>query len=513
MKKLRLLIIRNLALEMRDGHSLNIEYLSKELRFLQWHKFPAEYLPSDFQRGGLVVLKLWWSKSLRNNPIKPLNSLKTIDISHSTNLRKFEDFGVVPNLERLILEGCVNLVEIDQSITLLKRLTILNLKCCIGLQNLPTSMGSLKSLKVLNLEGCVSLTNLPEDLGLLNSLEKLNLGGISIEGRYLPSWSGGRQCNNLMNTIVGKGFSSSAGFFSLKRLVLSSCGLGNEAFPENFGCLVSLRHLNLSNNDFSRLPVSFNKLSKLHTMNLGYCRNLELLGPELPPDLRWIGLSCSVSLDGFLDALMNDQCNMACSVICEGCLKLATRQSSERTTFTLLKRYLQKRPRYVFNFVLPGNEIPSWFTRKSFKPSITLQLDPNWFNSKWMGFTVCSCFRTPSPSFGYAVKIEELNCGLGRRCTYEKKVVSAVDFPMDHLWIMYWPRRLITSDILPNIPVDQEWGNNCSRLTFSFKTYDLDGKTHTDKYIRSCGVHLVYKQDIEDMNPVFSDGIEYPFEG
>nr|XP_048322180.1 disease resistance protein RUN1-like [Ziziphus jujuba var. spinosa] len=158
MKKLRLLIIRNLALEMRDGHTLNIEHLSKGLRFLEWHKFPAEYLPSNFQRGGLVQLKLWLSKSLLNNPIKPLNNLKTIDISHSTNIRKFEDFRVVPNLEQLILEGCVNLVEIHPSITLLERLTILNLKGCICLQNLPKGMGLLKSLEVLNLEGCVSLT-------------------------------------------------------------------------------------------------------------------------------------------------------------------------------------------------------------------------------------------------------------------------------------------------------------------------------------------------------------------
>ncbi|XP_060672843.1 disease resistance protein RUN1-like [Ziziphus jujuba] len=158
MKKLRLLIIRNLALEMRDGHTLNIEHLSKGLRFLEWHKFPAEYLPSNFQRGGLVQLKLWLSKSLLNNPIKPLNNLKTIDISHSTNIRKFEDFRVVPNLEQLILEGCVNLVEIHPSITLFERLTILNLKGCICLQNLPKGMGLLKSLEVLNLEGCVSLT-------------------------------------------------------------------------------------------------------------------------------------------------------------------------------------------------------------------------------------------------------------------------------------------------------------------------------------------------------------------
>nr|XP_048336979.1 disease resistance protein RPV1-like [Ziziphus jujuba var. spinosa] len=449
MKKLRLLILQNLVLEMRDGQTLNIEHLSKELRFLRWHEFPAKYLPSNFQRGGLVELKLWLSKHLWNNAIKPLNNLKTIDISYSTNLRKFEDFGVVPNLEKLILVACVNLSEIHPSITLLERLTILNLKACNSLQNLPTSIGGLKVSQC-----CVSLTNLPEDLGLLNSLEELNLRGISVEDRDLPSsiallenlktlsCCGGRQWNNMMNIIVGKGLSSSAGLFSLKKLKLVSCGLGNGAFPENLGCLVSLEHLNLSNNDFSHLPISFNKLSKLREIDLSYCRDLELLGPELPPGLAWVGLSYCVSLGMFLDPLMKEQCRLGCSATCVGCLKLARRQGSERTAFTLLKAHLQNRPSKRFDILLPGNEIPSWFTRTSFEPSIHLQLDPNWCNSNWMGCAFFLCAFIPSPIFDYYAMIQEVGRGFGLRPkTYRRDVVSAVGFPVDHLWLLYVPRN------------------------------------------------------------------------
>ncbi|XP_060672123.1 disease resistance protein RUN1-like [Ziziphus jujuba] len=226
MKKLRLLIIHNLVLEMRDGQTLNITHLSKELRFLRWHKFPAKYLPSNIQRGGLVELKLWLSKHLWNNAIKPLNNLKTIDISYSTNLRKFEDFGVVPNLEKLIVVGCVNLLEIPPSIRLLERLIILNLKGCIRLQNLPTSMGGLKSLKVLNLEGCVSLTNLPEDLGVVPYLEKLiledcrNLVGIPPSIRLLERLLilNLKGCIRLQNLPTSMG-----GLKSLKVLNLEGC--------------------------------------------------------------------------------------------------------------------------------------------------------------------------------------------------------------------------------------------------------------------------------------------------
>nr|XP_048327077.1 disease resistance protein RUN1-like [Ziziphus jujuba var. spinosa] len=548
MKKLRLLIIHNLVLEIRDGRTLNIEYLSKELRFLKWHEFAAKYLPSNSQRGGLVEFKLWLSKHLWNNPIKSLN-----------NLRKFEDFGVVPNLEKLILEGCVNLVEIHPSITLLERLTILNLKACsslknlptsigglkslkflnlegcvsltnlpedlgmvpyleqlvlvdcrnlveipssikllerliilnlkgcirlqnlptnmgglkslkvlnlagcaslidlpedlgvdvpylekliledcrnlvgippsirfferliilnlkgcIRLQNLPTSMAGLKSLKVLNLEGCVSLTNLPEDLGYLSSLEELNLRGISVEDSDLPSsiallenletlsCSGGRQWNKMMNIIVGKGLSSSAGLFSLKELELISCGLGNGAFPENLGCLVSLERLDLSKNDFSCLPISLNKLSKLGDLKLNGCSNLKSVGPELPPFLEGLSAKYCSSLDTLHCPLMKKRKDSSsifwCYVSCVGCLRL-TRQSNEGTTFTSLKRHLQNRPSKTMSIVLPGNEIPSWFTRSSFKPYIDLQLDSDWCNSKWMGFVFSSCLLIRGPIY------------------------------------------------------------------------------------------------------------------
>ncbi|XP_024929227.3 disease resistance protein RUN1-like [Ziziphus jujuba] len=515
MKKLRLLIIHNLVLEMRDGQKLNIEHLSKELRFLRWHEFPVKYLPSNFQRGGLVELKLWLSKHLWNNSIKPLNNLKTIDISYSTNLRKFEDFGVVPNLEKLILVACVNLLEIHPSITLLERLTILNLKACNSLQNLPTSMGGLKSLKFLNLEGCVSLTNLPEDLGLLNRLEELNLRGISVEDRDLPSsmallenlktlsCSGGRQWNNMMNIIVGKGLSSSAGLFSLKELKLVSCGLGNGAFPDNLDCLVSLEYLNLSNNDFSHLPVGFNKLSKLSCVDLSHCRHLELL-PKLPPGVEWVGLDYCVSLDKCLDPLMKEQCSLGCSATCTGCLKLPRRQGSERIAFTLLKGYLQHLPSKRFDVLLPGKEIPSWFTCPSFEPCIELQLDPNWFNSKWMGFALFSCIHIPSPIFSCNLVIHQMDYAFSVTNTYKADVVSAAGSPVDHLWLLYVPRNEIDADLQ---------NNNCTELTFSFTTTNLDEKTLTMEYIRSCGVRLVYEQDIEAMDSISSNRIEYPFEG
>ena len=73
MKKLRLLITysTNMFGFKRDGCPSN-EYLSNELRFLDWYKFPFNSFPPSFQPHGLVELYLYGSKikQLWNNPMK-----------------------------------------------------------------------------------------------------------------------------------------------------------------------------------------------------------------------------------------------------------------------------------------------------------------------------------------------------------------------------------------------------------------------------------------------------------
>ena len=67
------------------------------------------------------------------------------------------DFSRIPNLERLDLEGCSGLLQLDQSISILPKLKVLNLKKCINLVSIPNSLFGLSSLKFLNLAGCSKL--------------------------------------------------------------------------------------------------------------------------------------------------------------------------------------------------------------------------------------------------------------------------------------------------------------------------------------------------------------------
>ncbi|KAF3456178.1 hypothetical protein FNV43_RR00828 [Rhamnella rubrinervis] len=506
MKKLRLLIIRSRRIMCCPDN----EYLPNELRFLEWDGFPLKSLPRSFQPHGLVELILTDSdviERLWDNPkMEPLYNLKSIELRHSSQIRKLENFSLFPNLEKLILYGCHGLEEIDPSITVLKRLTLLKL-WCERLKSLPTSMGGLKSLKVLILSSCSSLRDLPE--GLVCSNEGLNVTDTGLRDITPPV--GDRKAlklqsygwKNIWNTIVGNDLSS-AGLSCLKKLDLGRCGLRDGAFPDDFGCLDSLKYLDLSFSEFSSLPAHFNQLSKLRHLDLSHCRNLKSLGAELPDSLEWINVEYCRKLHTFLDPL--SQFNLQCSTIyCVGCFKLVNKQGSQRTAMTSLGRYLQNppKPSKRFDIVLPGNAIPSWFTHKVRGSSSTsLPLYPNWCTNKWMGFALSVCFTDTGGgiyvrSWSWEIKMNQEDWGFGH-VRWPVKDVDGTNFNSGHVWLLYLPRDAYFRS---------EWHEKSGDIQISFKpTSEFEGLE-----FKQCGVRLVYEQDIEDLNLTVKDEpIELP---
>lgn len=87
-----------------------------------------------------------------------MRHLKFIKLNHSVHLTKTPDFAGVPNLERLVLDGCTNLSFVHPSIGLLKRLKVLNMKECIRIKSFPAEI-EWASLEVLILSGCLKLSN------------------------------------------------------------------------------------------------------------------------------------------------------------------------------------------------------------------------------------------------------------------------------------------------------------------------------------------------------------------
>ncbi|XP_028769704.1 TMV resistance protein N isoform X2 [Neltuma alba] len=168
MKRLRLLNLDNVQL---NGE---YDYLSKELRWLCWRGFLLESLPTDFNVKKIVAIDLKWSNLTKVwEKSQVLESLKTLNVSHSHYLTETPDFSKLPHLEKLILKDCPRLSMIHPSIGNLRHLIMLNLKNCIGLEHLPRSIYDLKSLRTLNLFGCSKIERLDEDIEKMESLTVL----------------------------------------------------------------------------------------------------------------------------------------------------------------------------------------------------------------------------------------------------------------------------------------------------------------------------------------------------
>lgn len=212
-----------------------------------------------------------------------LHKLKILDLSDSQNLIKTPNFTGAPNLEKLILQGCVRLSEVHPSIGVLKRLILLNLKDCKSLTSLPCNI-SLDSLEILILSGCLRLTKFPEIMGNMKRLSQLYLDGaaikelpLSIERLTGLTSVDLTDCKSLLTLP-----SVICSLTSLKSLTLSGCSKLDE-MPEDLANVEHLETLDISGTAIRQVPSSI-----LHLKNLKYLCFRGCKGP--PP--TWLLFSC-----------------------------------------------------------------------------------------------------------------------------------------------------------------------------------------------------------------------------
>lgn len=157
MKKLRLLGVK--------GHFTLSEpnYFPEDLRWLCWYLYPFQSLRMNSGLTKLVGLEMQCCelKQLQIQEKVILPNLKVMDLSFSCSITSFPDISGVPNLERLNLSFCSELVDVHQSVLLHERIIHLELSCCVSLKILASHI-HMKSLQTLHLNGCTSLERLPE---------------------------------------------------------------------------------------------------------------------------------------------------------------------------------------------------------------------------------------------------------------------------------------------------------------------------------------------------------------
>ncbi|CAL9020078.1 unnamed protein product [Prunus brigantina] len=537
MCKLRLLNINNLGL------SLGPKYLPNSLRILEWSWYPSKCLPPSFQPVDLAELLLRHSKIDHLwDGIMYMVKLKSIDLSYSENLTRTPDFTGTQNLERLVFEGCTNIVKIHPSIASLKRLRVSNFKNCKSIKSLPSEV-ELQSLETFDLSGCSKLKKIPEFVGEMKnfsklslsftavgqmpssnihsmaSLKELDMSGISmrdppsslvsVKNIELPrSWHSFFTFGLLPRKNphpVSLVLASLKDLRFLKRLNLKDCNLCEGAIPEDIGLLSSLEILILDGNHFVSLPASVSGLSKLSSFSLNNCKRLQKL-PSLPSNgqLHIVNTNNCTSLKIFPSPL--PMCNgVRCTWISSlNCFSLIDHQGSSSIIFLTLKKFLQEIPRSLifFSIKIPGSEIPEWFSNQSVGDPLIETL-PSDSNSKWVGFAFCALFVPAQEISATAMKLNFIDF----HCVYDLINTSAgpiyrteiKDVASDHLWLILLSRQHFFREQYGR--PGTYWREKCcdNKIRFHFKVETFYPGEKTWK-VKKFGVRALYEQDAEELN-------------
>ncbi|KAI9156339.1 hypothetical protein LWI28_004536 [Acer negundo] len=273
-----------------------LEFLSDELRYISWHRYPLRSLPSKFNSENLVELDMHHSnmEHLWEEIQHPVN-LRRVDLRHSRYLNETPDLSSAPNLEIMVLDGCSSLTkfpklswnikelhlgetaieEIPPAIGCLNKLVVLKLVNCTKLKNLPSSIQNLTSLTELLLWGCSNITKFPEISG---ELKYLYLNETAIE--EIPSSVESLTKLNTLNLIDCKRLKSVSSKIcklkSLETLHLSGCS-ELDSLPEILETMENLETLDLKGTSIKELPSSIDHLTQLSLLHLGNCEAIASL--------------------------------------------------------------------------------------------------------------------------------------------------------------------------------------------------------------------------------------------
>ncbi|XP_022893680.1 TMV resistance protein N-like [Olea europaea var. sylvestris] len=478
----------------------------------------------------LVYLNLAHCVKLKTLPSSiHFKLLKTFVLWDCVKLENFPAVaGEMECLSELHLEGTA-IKELPPSISNISGLVLINLSKCKNLKILPNSICDFKCLQTLILSDCSQLEKLPENLGQVISLEELLVDGTAItqpppsitcltklnalsfsrckRPKSLSSLFSGNLESSVSSLSVKLplpkiGFSNSkqtkgslppprpslSGLCSLKKLDLSSSDLLEE-ISADLGSLSSLEELDLSRNNFVKFPAKISELPRLKILKLESCNSLVSL-PDLPKCIAVLDADDCQSLKSL--ANLSEKHAFLWKVSFHNCFKLFKNEENRNASDKLLHSLLQGQAAVDsrFSILIPGREVPEWFSYQKMGRSVTIPLTTNWHENV-TGIAVSIVFEclVPKSKIGVTFKLisrdhEEFIANITQTATkLEENYESA------HVWIGYVSFHLFQL-LFPKFQSD-DWAKIDGCLTI---------KTKEEAWIkpRGCGIRLVYKEDVKE---------------
>ncbi|KAK9942308.1 hypothetical protein M0R45_007980 [Rubus argutus] len=513
MKNLQILIVRK---TITDGGS--VDYLSNELRVLDWSCCPLLSFPSEFDPQKLVIFNMPASRTFfQGDQLKIMRHLKSLNLACCKSLTRIPDLSGLTNLVQMDLRYCANLVEVHSSVGRLGKLVSFHLGFCSRLMMFQTTI-NLTSLVNLNLSDCpleffpeiesqmkslkslslsrTRIKQLPSSVGYLTSLENLKLDGC-YNLTNLP-WSifynlqhlqfvDLQKCYELV-TFPTESESLPPRLYSTNwasvRVNLSNCRKLQEisAFPREIDCLIVRGCVSLER--ISKLTkILEGKESKmLCCIDLSYCErlchnlvyNVAKMKTKMP-----LSSSSSSSLDSLGELAAEAQ-------------QILKEVEADQELKALLSLFLSCRES-EFQVVFPASApVPNWFTcRMDLKPKqfingykFCIEI-PRYFKWENKGLALCAQTWKDKKFF-----FQHLKVYVNDVCIYYYKKegdyflrCALTELDGGHVWVYYIP--FIT--LIKSLDA-YESGYMCC-----IKFESIAG-------INSCGVHVLMPEDDEEVS-------------
>ncbi|XP_031371698.1 uncharacterized protein LOC116187207 [Punica granatum] len=279
----RLLNLRFLEL---SGFPFAVKRGLPKLRWLSWHFCPSDVAATNLHLENLTILDLSHSQIGdhqlgESGQLGMAKNLKVLNLTGCKSITKTPIFSECMILERLILENCENLVEIDSSIGKLKQLVHLNLNGCNSLKALPDELSSANALTEIVMKGNGQSFNLQESITGLTSLLVLEIDHVKIVDPLCTGKSESLERLTLSECTGIKELPESCQFFqSLVMLDLSRTEVTK--LPDSIGDMKKLKVINMEYSLISELPKSIGKLEKLEELLAKHCEGLQ---GEIPSEI------------------------------------------------------------------------------------------------------------------------------------------------------------------------------------------------------------------------------------